>query len=78
MLLDHQHPEAVLVGGAVAGISVAAFGGMFVNLGRRIVSGDEKAVVARVPGPVADIREVVGIIQKNPAVIEAYLGGGHD
>ena len=47
-----------LIGGAVAGISIAAFGGMFVNLGQRIVKGDEKAIVARIPGPEGDVREI--------------------
>ena len=49
---------AVLIGGAAAGISIGAFGGLFANLGQRIVKGDEKAIVARIPGPAGDVREI--------------------
>jgi hypothetical protein len=49
---------AVLVGGAAAGIGIASFGGIIVNLGQRIVKGDEKAIVARVPGLDGDVREI--------------------
>jgi hypothetical protein len=49
---------AVLVGGAAAGVSIAAFGGIFANLGQRIVKGHEREIVARVPGPTGDVREI--------------------
>jgi hypothetical protein len=49
---------AVVIGGSVAGMSVAVFGGMIANLGRRIVKGNEDEVVAKVPGPEGDVREI--------------------
>ena len=49
---------AVVIGGAVAGMSIAVFGGLIANLGQRIVKGDEKEIVARVPGPEGDVREI--------------------
>jgi hypothetical protein len=49
---------AMAIGGAAAGIGIASFGGIFVNLGQRIVKGNEKAVVARIPGPDGDVREI--------------------
>jgi hypothetical protein len=49
---------AIAIGGAAAGIGIGAFGGMLVNFGQRIVKGNEKEIVARIPGPDGDVREV--------------------
>src|SRR5687767_10203577 len=43
---------AALIGGAAAGISMAAFGGLFANVGKRIVRGNDDTIVAKLPGPV--------------------------
>jgi hypothetical protein len=42
---------AVVVGGAAAGVGIASFGGLLVNMGQRIVKGSPDALVARVAVP---------------------------
>jgi hypothetical protein len=49
---------AVLAGGAAAGVSIAAFGGLYTNIIQRITGGNPNAVVARIPegGRILEVR----------------------
>ncbi len=49
---------AVLAGGAAAGVSIAAFGGIYTNIIQRITGGNPNAVVARIPeqGRILEVR----------------------